>query len=1363
MPSRARKARLSPGSLSIFFGVALSGLLTYVLLLGRHPTNWEHQARELWDNGDYIGAIEAANNCLETEPGNYDVLFLRAQAYNLMELRQRALNDIEEAIQKNPNSIRFLSFKAALLATLGRHEDGIAVLDEVLERFGNNPGNLLQAASARVRQFTFLDNKLRGILDQRHSDRVRIFDWVDAHYSASSAGSRERKLLVDGLPGSDLQQEMAELLTQTWNLLREADQLLSDTRTFQLRAPLAYLIRAELDMRLGRFLRSKENLQTLLKRDDLQTGVVRRALTLLAELYNRSGTYSGEVRCRRQMLEFFGGISEAPIPPLADMFEAEFHAAQVEPGRRPVFSAMVDEHLDEHGSQDMRTKAYRGIAALEWEDDPKQAARLLSDVYDTMRLQRHKDPSVSEPRRARRFLIALLRAYKAIGRHGSALSVTNSLMALAPDDPELRRLRAEVLLQQGRSTQAAEELLEAMRTSTRDAALFDAWLEANAQVEDPSGRTPIDRARDLAERLSTARQELQIELDRSEEESLGNRSETIAQKNNDILSLTMLAAAEPILAWHLSEAFARDGDTIAARNFIFEASSHEPDVLAFRFRLAGYRLALGSYRAAAEEFEAILERDPMDSESALLAVKAWELEGELERAREMRRRLILADPSGAGLPLLVRSALEARDFATAGKILTPLASQPGPVVPFLAGLVKIDQGDFESATTLLLNASEQDPDSTEILLNLVLCQGLLGKRKPFDELVERLARLPGLPPLPEVEWVLEYLEAKQRFAFAASLAGRIGGRYGDEAAYNLQARAAVYGIRAGDPDQLRTLRDRESHGQDLPNTVIQAAFGLTLREEGPHRAASYLRSVREFSDESEWAALPTAAAFALTPYRIELNQFLDRFHRSHRDQPVPFDKAVLWWLTYSRAAPKPPNPPELESGAEAEVAFLKEAGRGEQGRTLEELYLYMLLYQFAGKGFETDALEYAAQIMALDRRGASAARLIAERMRDMKGPGEAARSLTRAYQANPNDYQTFKMLGELLAAKDKQGSSLMSLAESGLKSFPDRILPPLLAGTAAMTLGDAERAHEFALVVLDRDPTNIEALRLAAKVSIPTGDRDMAERIAISVATNGIEDALLRSFLVRTFGDEQKDRTNAIHLFMALLNNDPSYYEAALALSRQLISEGREKELPAVIKRVTTAVPSDPNAAGRAGILAQLIQILHSRKYTRAATSLAEVALIAAPANAALRRQSVLLKTESAAAADALGDLTVLSLLEPGDPELILQYGELLITERSDQAGTLFGRIQTLRTEIPDDPRLHSLVGKLLFLSDQMPAAAAEFRKAMLLAADEPEYRYWYGVVEYLQGNAKTARAALGSLPPRFKFRGRAKELLSQL
>ncbi|MBI4878940.1 MAG: hypothetical protein HY812_04665 [Planctomycetes bacterium] len=1367
MATRSRKSPLRNGA-PLLLGVALSLLLAHGLWLGGRPVDWRQRAADLLAEMDYAGSIEASTRWLEQHPADADVLFMRCQALNAVRLWQRALADIDAALVQAPGSPQFTTFKSMLLAALGRHAEAVELLDETAKSLGRSWVFKLHAARARLRYAASLRQGLLGLLDRYHPERLLVRERLDAHHASPDERSAERRALLAGLPGDDLTQRIAADLDLSWRLLREADKLLGDTRAVDQDLPLAFLTRAELDLRLGRLLAAKENVQTLLRRG-LDVATWRQALELLAEVLDRLEAHAARARCLQQTVELQGGGSTAPLPRLADVLEAEFKAAEADPALRARFLEAADRHLERYRGTDMRTLGYRGVAALEWAGDHDLAVKLLFDTYEALTLNQGKDESILAPERAQRFMAALLQAYLKSGQIGRGLAVANTLLELAPLDPNLLRLRALILKASGSAGAAALDLRDAKRFSPRDPALFDLWLKTASLVRDAQGRTPFDLALEVADQWRATKNAFMQEL-----ESQGNYFEVgkfrqSPQRVSDRLSLiaeyASSMAQNPVVAWLMAEEFGRQGETVEARKFLFQAANAEPRIMEFRHRLGQYRLDLGMYETAAEDFEAILERDPTDAPAARAAAKCWQLAGDSERARAVRQRIIQADPVRAGLQVCVQAALERGDFAQAWRMLEPHQGREESAIQALLGQLLLALGSHGPAAAVLEQALAQEPENPEVLRDLILARALAGQRGPFNELAGRFVDLPRLLPAADIEDMLARLEQAGQPAAAAFIADRVAERYADASRRRLKSRAALDALRGGDTSLLRPLRGDPRLCAQLDNDLVRAAFGLTLREEGPEDAADFLQKVREYTDERDWALLPTAAAWALTSNQDGVNAFLGRHQKAQGERPIPAGEALLWWATYGRLDKKLAEVPELARGSEGEMDWLGRSRRTvkDGGQPLDELYLYFLLFDFAGPGFEADAERYAARIAALDRRALTPARFLARRLRERSGAAAAAQFLLDKYQALPNDYPTFLLLGELVREADPGGSFLALLAQGGGERFPDRVEPLLFGASAALSAGQPQAASALLDQALALDPANGEAQHLLARLALEAGASAAGGRLARIAVEHGLADPELRSSLVRWLGTGAERREIALPVLGELLRKDPTFYGGACALAVHLAWEKRDAELAALAERTTAAIPADPGAARAGKDIRGMVAMLEQRGMDGAARALIDAALFADPSDCWLRQRRADLLIRAGLKGAAIEDLRVLCVLAPRDPEMLFRFGELLLEERTDLAGVLIALIPALKSLAGDDPRFHALLARDLFRRDDIEGAAAEYRLAVEGAPADLHMRYQYGLMCFLLDRDAEARQALEAIPATFEFAARVKQILRQL
>ena len=1368
MARRKRKRRFVLGSsVGLLLGVAMSGLLVYMLLLGRYPVDWEAKARERFDAQDWTGAVEAATKCLEQQEGNYDVLFLRARAYNILMMVQRALEDAELAIELSPGSAGLIGFKGTLLSSMDDDEQAIEFYDQTMQESPDDLGIRLMAAKARLTYFKKISARMVSRLEKNHPYRLDLQNYLADFYAAPMEGSRHFQRLVNPLPGNLLSEEVSEDLKLTWTLLHEADQVMREPRAQRIPSPTARMLRAEISLMLGRLLVAKEELQILLK-SSIANALRIQSLDLLAQVLRKLGAHEAEAQKLRERVELMGGSAAAPLSFLADMYEAEFKAAEVVPSLRLSCISKLDTHLETYRHRDIRSVGYRGVAALEWQDNPALAIKYLKEVLDVLKMQRDKDPSVAEPSRAKRFILALIEAYEQSNQAEKAITTIGTLLDLAPKESEFMIRRSLVLKSAGFHDSASTDLLRAMRSSPRNMDLFHEWLESASLVKDRFGKTPVDNAIQAANRWRHLKELLKEDLAEQYEQFGVDRwakaPARFSQRMAAIGEVAESASERPILAWLMAEEFGRLGETLESRNFMFRAAVKEPDVMVFRYRLGQYRLDLGMYEAAAEDFETILRRDPTDGEVAELAVDAWRMAGDLERSRRVRRDVMLADPRGAGLRLAVKAALSNGDIETAQKTMEPYARLKTKEMLHLTAQVMIAAGEFAEAQEVLKPLLADDPESATVTRDMLRALAGTNSMADFLKLAERFVNLPRLLPSGEVDQLLTTMEVKGHFIQAAFIANEVANRYFEEVALDFKCRAALDGLKGGNPTLLRLLRDQTMLAPRLSDEVVRAAFGLTLREKGPHDAARYLMAAREFAHDGDWVTLPIAAAFALTPYLKEQSYFLGRYHTMLAAGEVPLDDALLWWLTYARTSKRPQRLLALTPGAEGEITWLKSSPRTSDGTLAEVEYIKMLLFEVAGPGFETDAALHADRVLSAGKQAQTAARYISERLLDAGQTEKALERLADAYRESTTDIRSYEMMGRLLMLSDSTGEDLAELGKQGAPRFPRDPSPLRFSCLAAIMMNDARQALEYADAAMKVAPGDLLTLKLMVRIAlIDPRNRSLAAGIAQIAADRQVSDPAINAFVAERFGGQVEDPVVAINLIQQLLTFSPRSYPLSLALARQLAVVEDDAGLEALANHLTLAIPGDADAARDHKTLLKISDTYRQRMLFAQAADLLDAANLANPARHELHARRALLLHQSGNQAGAIDELRLACVLAPQNANLLFQYGELLMTERTDQAEPLRTTLLKLRDMAGGSPRYRALLGSIMFWSDELVQAGNQYKLAAKGDPDNASYRYQLGLMRFLTGRDNEARQALRSLPPASEYGLKARPILEAM
>lgn len=1315
----------------LMLGIACCAGLLYLMHLGDRRIDWAGLANQRFAERDWAASYEAAGRALATSPDDHALLFLRSRAGEQLRLFKQAMADLDTAIQLAPREVQYRLSKVSLLMRQGQGEEAIAFVDGMLAESPGLPPLLLTSAATRLSQLRLIEERTLDLLNAVHPEILSNRQRLNEHYRSPRPDSVARHLLTEPLPLGPTRSAIDEGLQRCFALLREVDQVLSDEALYVNRQS-GTLTRIEADLRLGRLLRAKEELETLLH-GDLNMAGRRATLMLNARLLEEIGPATSLARCAADLCALDTPPGGAPpLTLLADQFEAEYFVADADPARREAWLRTVDAHLREHERSDLRTLGYRGLAALRWSASPASLSDIaipnLGKVYTALQVQQRTDRSIKEPRRAQRFMVGLLDAYRQAGRLGEGMQVANTLVAVAPNDPAILTQRADTLSGLERYKEAANDLLHAMRTSAGDEALFHHWLDTANRDLDGLGRSPRDLAVLAADRFTRA-------LKHSE-----NQGDVII---NEFARHDRLLTNNPIMAWLMSEEYGRLGQSDLSQAFLARAVRSEPTVPWFRLRLGQRLLDLGRYEAAANEFRHILEHHPEDFRAAWYAYQSETYAGRVSKARELRTRSIETDPQNSGLKFGIAAALDAGDTERARGMLAPHLEDQDPFIQLLAGRTRMAEGNFTAALATLQRAQALDPSSSEIQQEVVFCHAILGDRAAFEAELATFAGLPRLVPPPAIDSLAGALEQHGLRGEAAEVRLAVARRFAEPIALDLRGRAAVTLLRAGDSRPLEQLRGEPDLTGALPAEAVRAAFGLLLRDHGVAPAADYLRGIGD-QPQREWAELALAAALAQTALHTDAQRHLDRYLETLGGRPVPLDDAAVYSILKARLGSNASGV-LIAPGAEIELAWLDKLGATR--KSVEDLYLMMYLFEFAGQTFDPQALAAAQLLAAQGFDTSSASRVQARVLARSESATAATSALIARYRHQVRDFATYRDLAELLLKSDASGRLLTALGAAGVPLFPGRIEPLLY-----LARGNLRQGHfADALRVLDKTPDQhgdpavlvsvlVELARATA--ANPPLQRALASRIAaLHPAADG------REFLVTRLRDREGMRAEAIELLAPLVRQDPTFYAGAAVLVEALLGERRSAELAPIAERLAAVIPNHPAAATAGDDFERIARALARSGDPAAAAEFIDVALEAVPTHLGLRMLRGDIHRELGRDGLAIQDLSLLCLLAPLDSDMQFNYGEALLAERTDLAAIVADLMPGLMARAADDPRLHALRARLLFLKDETRAAASEMKLAADGAPENRTFRYLAGLYAFLADEFAAARAAFAMLP----------------
>ena len=167
-PPHRRRSSLLRGALVLLLvvGVAVSMIFSW---LPSERANWQIAASQAkWLENDLAGAIQILDAAAEEFPDNTGIYEQRIQFCLEAKEFEKALADAERLVSLSPKSQDALGLQSQVLHHLGRHDDAIAVCQEMLrlaqeEWIGSAPIALNSLAYAQALGNTQLDEALEHI------------------------------------------------------------------------------------------------------------------------------------------------------------------------------------------------------------------------------------------------------------------------------------------------------------------------------------------------------------------------------------------------------------------------------------------------------------------------------------------------------------------------------------------------------------------------------------------------------------------------------------------------------------------------------------------------------------------------------------------------------------------------------------------------------------------------------------------------------------------------------------------------------------------------------------------------------------------------------------------------------------------------------------------------------------------------------------------------------------------------------------------------------------------------------------------------------------------------------------------------
>jgi cytochrome c-type biogenesis protein CcmH/NrfG len=121
-------------------------------------TVWINKAVDLTKNKDYNGALKAFDKALEIDPNNIKALSGKAAVLNLLDAYDDFIKEIDRNLKENPNNIQGWIAKGDALILMGRYKEATMAFDKALEIDPKNvEAKKLQSEAFRVEALKLLN------------------------------------------------------------------------------------------------------------------------------------------------------------------------------------------------------------------------------------------------------------------------------------------------------------------------------------------------------------------------------------------------------------------------------------------------------------------------------------------------------------------------------------------------------------------------------------------------------------------------------------------------------------------------------------------------------------------------------------------------------------------------------------------------------------------------------------------------------------------------------------------------------------------------------------------------------------------------------------------------------------------------------------------------------------------------------------------------------------------------------------------------------------------------------------------------------------------------------------------------------
>ncbi len=400
--------------------------------------------------------------------------------------------------------------------------------------------------------------------------------------------------------------------------------------------------------------------------------------------------------------------------------------------------------------------------------------------------------------------------------------------------------------------------------------------------------------------------------------------------------------------------------------------------------------------------------------------------------------------------------------------------------------------------------------------------------------------------------------------------------------------------------------------------------------------------------------------------------------------------------------------------------------------------------------------EYQKQ---LDKAEGWAALVVIGRLH--RATGDDARALelfTRAVAKQPNDAQTWLLIGELQKASGKPTEARAAydkaLAHASAKEMKKKALRAL--ADLALATGDKEGADAYFKQFLDLEPSNAQlwiergdAMLAAGKHAVALGSYESAEKLLGSDPAKRVEVIARRGQALDAMAKDDE----AVAEYRRAIKLAPKGYYLEVELTGRIIDIYRRKQnLPALLSHYEKAWAEGTRGHFEWDTLGRLYE--ETGAQDKAITALKR-AVGKAPWELDTQRRLIQLLENSGRDAEALAQYEAVVRAAPGEARFQLELAERYWRRGHDKKA--LESLQRLQSRFPSDAGVLSAIADMYQRWGKEDLAIAEYERLAKLEPDDPGHLITLGEQYWQKGDKPRATATWKKITQSGKASGFAK------